>query len=226
MLDIERINEHTLKFYLSYEDIEERGYSKDDVWYNREKSEELFWNMMDEINDNTEFEVDGPLWIQVHAMKSGIEVIVTRAQKQDDEWESPFDEDSEMEEHFDAEISAKDLSSLSDLFHDKLFGSEEKEEKIVKAEGRMYRFKDIEDVIQLASKIIDYEAYLQAVLYSYDDRYYVYVNPTLLDNVTEDIYGILSEYGTRVKETKYVLDEYGTVVSSNEPFTTLLHYFK
>lgn len=225
MLDIERINEHTLKFYLSYEDIEERGYSKDDVWYNREKSEELFWNMMDEVNDNTEFEVDGPLWIQVHAMKSGIEVIVTRAQKQDDEWESPFDDEDGSEEHFDAEISAKDLSSLSDLFHDKLFGSEETEETVVQAEGRMYRFKDIEDVIQLASKIIDYEAYLHAVLYSYDSNYYIYVNPTLLDNVTEDIYSILSEHGTRVKETKYMMDEYGTIVSDREPFTTLLHYF-
>ena len=37
---------------------------------------------MDEINEEAEFEVEGPLWIQVHAMNNGIEVTVTRAQVQ------------------------------------------------------------------------------------------------------------------------------------------------
>lgn len=41
-MEIERINENTVKFYLSYGDIEDRGFSKEDVWYNRDKSEELF----------------------------------------------------------------------------------------------------------------------------------------------------------------------------------------
>ena len=36
--------------------------------------------MMDEINDESDFEVEGPLWIQVHAMDKGLEVTVTRAQ--------------------------------------------------------------------------------------------------------------------------------------------------
>lgn len=63
-MDIERINENTLKLFISYHDIEERGFTKDEVWYNREKSEELFWSMMDEINDEEYFEVEGPLWIK------------------------------------------------------------------------------------------------------------------------------------------------------------------
>ena len=91
-MEIERINENTVKFFLSYMDIEERGFTREEVWYNRDKSEELFWEMMDEINDEAEFEVEGPLWIQVHAMSGGIEVTVTRAQVSEDgePTESPF----------------------------------------------------------------------------------------------------------------------------------------
>src|SRR5574342_699475 len=78
-MEIERINENTVKFYISYVDIEKRGFDREEIWYNRERSEELFWEMMDEVHQEEEFEVEGPLWIQVHAMEKGLEVLVTRA---------------------------------------------------------------------------------------------------------------------------------------------------
>ena len=49
-MDIERINDHTVKFYISYIDIEERGFDREEIWYNRDRSEELFWEMMDEVH--------------------------------------------------------------------------------------------------------------------------------------------------------------------------------
>ena len=45
-MDIERVNEHTLKLFITYRDIEDRGYSREEIWYNRAKGEELFWDMM------------------------------------------------------------------------------------------------------------------------------------------------------------------------------------
>lgn len=54
-MEIERINEDTIKFYISYLDLEERGFNQEDVWYDREKSEELFWDMMDELKYEEEF---------------------------------------------------------------------------------------------------------------------------------------------------------------------------
>ena len=78
-MDIERINDNTFKVYISYIDIEERGFSRDEIWFNKDKSEQLFWEMMDEVHDDDHFEeLDGPLWIQVHAMEKGLEVIVTK----------------------------------------------------------------------------------------------------------------------------------------------------
>ncbi|MEK0086287.1 adaptor protein MecA, partial [Benzoatithermus flavus] len=79
-MEIERINEHTVKFYISYVDIEERGFDREEIWYNRERSEELFWEMMDEVHGESDFSLDGPLWIQVQALEKGLEVVVTKAQ--------------------------------------------------------------------------------------------------------------------------------------------------
>src|SRR5690625_1974084 len=79
-MEIERINENTVKFYISYVDIEDRGFEREEIWYNRERSEQLFWQMMDEVNYKEDFSVEGPLWIQVQALEKGLEIIVTKAQ--------------------------------------------------------------------------------------------------------------------------------------------------
>lgn len=94
-MEIERINEHTVKFYISYGDIEDRGFDREEIWYNRERSEELFWEVMDEVHEEEEFAVEGPLWIQVQALDKGLEIVVTKAQlsKDGQKLELPIPED-------------------------------------------------------------------------------------------------------------------------------------
>ena len=58
-MDIERINDHTMKFFITYIDIEDRGFNREEIWYDRERSEELFWEMMDEARDHDDFFIDG-----------------------------------------------------------------------------------------------------------------------------------------------------------------------
>lgn len=78
-MDIERINENTLKLFITYSDIEDRGYTREEIWYNRAKGEELFWDIIGEINTDDYFDLDGPIWIHINASESGLEVVVTRA---------------------------------------------------------------------------------------------------------------------------------------------------
>ncbi|HBT71849.1 MAG TPA: adaptor protein MecA, partial [Lysinibacillus sp.] len=61
-MDIERVNENTLKLFITYNDIEDRGYSREEIWYNRAKGEQLFWDMIDEVNTEDYFDVEGPIW--------------------------------------------------------------------------------------------------------------------------------------------------------------------
>lgn len=56
---LKRINDHTMKFFITYIDIEDRGFNREEIWYDRERSEELFWEMMDEARDHDDFFIDG-----------------------------------------------------------------------------------------------------------------------------------------------------------------------
>lgn len=70
-MEIERINEYTLKLYISYGDIEERGFDREEIWYNRERSEELFWEMMDEIHQEAEIYLEYRFGFKCMLLKKG-----------------------------------------------------------------------------------------------------------------------------------------------------------
>lgn len=62
-MEIERINEYIVKFYMFYGDIEDCGFDREEIWYNCECSEEFFWEVMDEVYEEEEFVVEGFFWI-------------------------------------------------------------------------------------------------------------------------------------------------------------------
>ncbi|WP_180369316.1 adaptor protein MecA, partial [Oenococcus oeni] len=72
-----------VKLFITYSDIEARGFSREDLWTNRKRGEEFFWSMMDEINEEEDFVVEGPLWIQVHAFEKGVEVTISKSKNED-----------------------------------------------------------------------------------------------------------------------------------------------
>ncbi|PXA45273.1 adaptor protein MecA, partial [Staphylococcus pseudintermedius] len=100
---IERIDDMTVKLFITYTDIEARGFKREDLWTNRKRGEEFFWSVMEEVNEEEDFVVEGPLWIQVHAFEKGVEVTISKSKNDDlmqmSEEDSAFDEfDSQLNE--------------------------------------------------------------------------------------------------------------------------------
>ncbi|MBA4536444.1 adaptor protein MecA [Bacillus aquiflavi] len=220
-MEIERINENTVKFYISYGDIEERGFDREEIWYNRERSEELFWEMMDEVHQEEEFIIEGPLWIQVQALEKGLEVLVTKAQLSKDgqkfELPVPSDKlkdhpvDDRIEELLDHHFTHKDGQIEVVSFDDGL--------------EFLLSFEDFEDVIALSHQ---YELdELKTKLYSFEGKYYLYVEFDDDDDEVEidNILSILLEYGDETMVTIHLLDEYGHLIISKDVFRTIRQHF-
>ncbi len=215
-MEIERINENTVKFFLSYIDIEERGFTREEVWYNRDKSEELFWEMMDEVSDESEFEVEGPLWIQVHAMSGGIEVTVTRAQLSDDgePLESPFTSDSSRK-----------------LFqHGKMYDDDDTmpgiEDTTFEWLDNMFVFNEFDDLIPLADRIKAND--VKTSLYSFENNYYLhllYEDEEMDDSRKTDLFSVLSEFGVPSNMTIHRIEEYGKLIMDADVFAKIQQYF-
>ena len=219
-MEIERINDNTVKFFLSYIDIEERGFTREEVWYNREKSEELFWDMMDEINEEAEFEIEGPLWIQVHAMNNGIEVTVTRAQPNDGQMGDPSFEQHDSRRMFhQSDDDAESFPNVGDIMPGAT------DQPVVKTED-MFVFKNFEDVISIASRVKDYIA--ETSLYSYENDYYLRVvyDQDLMDEQEKvNMFYVLNEFSKPSKMTIHILEEYGNIIMDSDVFNQLQKYF-
>lgn len=218
-MEIERINDDTVKFYLSYMDIEERGFTREEVWNNRERSEELFWEMMDEINEQSDFAVEGPLWIQVHSKDDGIEVTVTRAVTDPDQMGS----NSSM---FNNGINNvfNDSEDAFENIEDLLKNSLEQENKWTE---NTFVFREFEDVIQTASRMQHFDTHTS--LYAYKSKYYLYVAYDIEEMTNLDkanMFSVLTEFATPADETIHILKEYGTVVFEGDVFEQVEKYFK
>ena len=219
-MEIERINENTVKFYISYVDIEKRGFNREEIWYDRERSEELFWEMMDEIHtDDDVFDPEGPLWIQVQALEKGLEVLVTKAQlsKDGQRFELPIPDEKlkelpigdQLEEFFSENFQ----TPMQQVFTD---GDP--------LEQVLY-FKDFEDLLALAKNVRMED--VSTKLYVFEGKYYLYVR--FPEDVTEEANDFklsqLLEYSDLSSVTSHRLLEYGKPIIDSNVFAKLTSYF-
>ncbi|MGN1401522.1 MAG: adaptor protein MecA [Bacillus sp. (in: firmicutes)] len=223
-MEIERINEHTVKFYISYVDIEERGFDRDEIWYNRDRSEELFWEMMDEIHYEEEFAVEGPLWIQVQALDKGLEIMVTKAQltKDGQKLELPISEDKLKDMPVDERIeSLLDQHFQVSQSNEDVIASEEEPDVL----ECTVMFRDFEDVISLSKRMNNKIS--TSSLYSYEDKYYLYIEfKEDEEGHIDDILSVMMEYGDDSSLTIHRLKEYGKEIIAENVFDTINRYFK
>ncbi|MBO9128645.1 adaptor protein MecA [Bacillus sp. 165] len=215
-MDMERINDNTVKFYISYVDIEERGFDREEIWYNREKSEQLFWEMMDEVRYQDEFFIDGPLWIQVQALDKGIEVIVTKAQlsKDGQKLELPIGLDKVIDIPLDERFESLLEQHLEDedLYYLSSDGTL----------GFVVKFQDFEDIISLSHRLELIDTLNQ--LYVFEGRYYLYVEFDEELHAEDEIDSILSmvlEYGEESAVTVHRIQEYGKEIISDQALHTI-----
>lgn len=222
-MEIERINENTIKFYISYVDIEERGFDREEIWYNRERSEELFWEMMDEVHDDEEFVVEGPLWIQVQALDKGLEILITKAQlsKDGQKFELPI-----PVEKMKNGPTEENMDDFIDHPFNPNYGTDD--EIILEEEPLEFvlGFKDFEDVISLAKRQgLDN---LVTKLYHFEGKYYLYTEfpeDVFDEDEIDDYLSILLEYGYETQLTIHRIHEYGKELISTDVFKVIREHF-
>lgn len=223
-MEIERINENTIKFYISYVDIEDRGFEREEIWYNRERSEQLFWQMMDEVNYKEDFNVEGPLWIQVQAVEKGLEIMVTKAQmsKNGEKIELPSDEEND-----DLSIEEKMEDMLEKKFGAHQSQTKENDELVDENLWITTVFNEFEDVIQLSHYLETEDNSLNSTLYHYNDKYYLYLEfvEDLDDDIQENLISRVLEFSSDSDVTLSLLEEYGKKVFQGDVFTEIRDYF-
>jgi len=222
-MEIERINENTIKFYISYIDIEDRGFEREEIWYNKERSEQLFWQMMEEVNNKEEFVIEGPLWIQVQALEKGLEIIVTKSQviKDGDQLKLPIEDDGQIDIQMDEKIETI-LESKFGKDKDNENNAEDNDLAIILS------FNDFENVIRLSYSFpTDLEG-IENKLYHFNEAYYLFIEfsqEQYDDHEQENMISQLLEFAKDSNMSKHVLEEYGKVIFERHVFDQVKYYF-
>ncbi|MFA9556117.1 genetic competence negative regulator [Evansella sp. AB-rgal1] len=190
---LERLASDKIKIFLTFDDLKERGITKDEIWMDVPKIHDLFRDMITEASDELGFDAEGPVIVEVFALPSqGMVVIVTIT----DEAEETFD-DSFIELQITLDVN----------------------------DNLLFKFEDIEDVIQLAKQLTTL-GISSGKLYHYEDSYYLQFNE--IDAISigvESFISIVVEYGDTATVTTYRLEEYGKTIIQKHAIQQLNNSF-
>ncbi len=113
-MKVERIARDKVRIFVSYDDLEERGIDRNEIWQNGRKVQELFWDMMETAYVEVGFEIAGPIAVEAFTMPAeGVVVIVTRIPSipgtRDD------DDDLDAQEDFEESMDSPLLFQFNDF---------------------------------------------------------------------------------------------------------------
>jgi|SRR5690625_510104 len=180
---IERISDDQFTIFLTFEDLVERGFTKDDLWHDASNIQNLFSDMMFEASTELGFELEGMLLVQVHLMQAqGMHIIVTQRFEEID-MEMDIDDD-----FIEMKVTLDESNEL------------------------MFSFKEFEDIIQVSSYLGASEI-KGGQVYHMDDHYYMLLDDQdLINKNRENIIAIMSEFSQPSIVTSHRLKEYGKVI--------------
>ena len=208
-MKIEKINENMIKVTISINDLEERNIDLNALNYNSPAAQELFWDMMEQAEEQFGFNLsDSQLIIEpLPDSNEGFIITITR-----------LDEDGDFEsiqKYIKSKLKKSDLKV------------KRKSRKICSA-ILIYSFSGIDEVCAL-SKRVETLYSGDSTLYKCRDTYYlVMTRSSMTLPGTKAFENCLGEYGQKIGNISFYegyLNEYGEKIIDGNAFEVLRKYF-
>lgn len=208
-MKIERIGENMIKITLSLDDLEERNIDLESLNYNSPAAQELFWDMMEQVEDQFGFNLSDSQFIIEPIPDIDEGFIITIARMDDD----------------------GDFESIQKYIKSKLRKSELKAKRRTKkiySTLLIYAFNNIEDLCQLSKNISSLYTG-ESSLYKHNNTYYLVLlrsNFTVTDKEKLDI--LLNEFGSKIKNVNFYegyLSEYASKLAEGNAIDIINNYF-
>ncbi|CAM4210249.1 adaptor protein MecA [Streptococcus penaeicida] len=162
-MEMKQISETTLKITISMDDLEERGMELKDFLIPQEKTEEFFYNVMDELDLPENFKDSGMLSFRVTPRKDRLDVFVTKSElSKEIDFEDLADlgDVSQMSPEDFFKTIEKSMMEKGDVnAHEKLEKIEEMLEEAVE-ENQPNASNDSEEMVDETIEPLDYVHYV------------------------------------------------------------------
>ncbi|EGP4820813.1 adaptor protein MecA [Enterococcus faecium] len=216
-MEMEHINENTIRVLIGHEDLEERGVSFLDLLGNHKEIENFFYSILEEVDIEEEFRGSEAVTFQVLPKGDGLELFISK--------NLPDEEISQSED------STVDSEDVSDFLRQQIIGSDPEEELSGSALEEQERqatfvFEDFEQVIQLATDVELESAWTD--LYLFEERYYLVVHfwmENLNQADVENQIARILEFAEKSDRTPETLNEYGKCLMARNAIERTKFYF-
>lgn len=190
---LERLTNNKIKIFLTIDDLSDRGLTKEDVWKDSLKWHQLFHDMLEEASEEFELDIIGSVAVEIFSLHAQGMVMILTMIEQDED-----------EEQFDDGIIEMQVT---------VDGSED----------ILFEFDNIEDVIQLAKRLLN-AGVAGGSLHFMNDHYYLLMNGIMPEDVDKAV-SLMAEYGVPSILSIHRLLEYGNEIMEERAVETLVHYF-
>ena len=149
-MKVEKLNENKIKITLDNNDLKSRNIDTHALIYNTPESQDLFWEVMQEVEKKYDFQVDeSMIYVEAHMSQSGVfTLIVTRNQN------SIIKRKPKVHEK-NIRLKRKDIPE--------------------NLNAKLFKFNDFSSLCNFC-KIADKNEYRKTSLYLLDSNYYLYIS--------------------------------------------------
>ncbi len=242
MMEMEKINDNTIRVLLETDDLTERGITVLDLLGNHKEIENFFYSILEEVDVDHEFRENDAVTFQLLPNRNGLELFISKVNPKDAGKKDSKEGNGDTPNDLDFSLLGADEDVSEYIKHELTTNPDKKKGAIVddgdgvsgylndkSTERRHYviEFKDFEDFVQ-ASKVLRSED-VASSLFFFKDKYYldlVFFVEQTSDSQIKDILSLAVEYGKRVNVSPDLLQERGKMIFKASAFELARYYFK
>ncbi|MCM6881883.1 adaptor protein MecA [Enterococcus italicus] len=234
-MEMEHINENTIRVLIKGEDLAARGFTFLDLLGNKDEIESFFYSILEEVDVNEEFKGSEAVTFQVMPKGDGLELFISKsnAEELNESFKAFRDEDGELPEWFGKMDDESDFEEvgLEELEQELAAQKEDADKKpthpvLLPKQSLIIEIANFEMVVWLAHEVQLEE--VDTTLYAMNQQYYLaiqFLGEDVLEAEKKNILAHVSEFGRKSTITKAVLDEHGQVIVKNDALPFIREQF-
>lgn len=227
-MEMERINENTIRVSIGNEDLAERGITFLDLLGNQKQIESFFYSILEEVDVDEQFQETDSVTFQVLPNQDGLELFISKNLPLDD-----MDNIEAMEDNLLGD-------SFSNFLKEHIASHDDKEKKddgldeevdflqnTDNVQDAVFRLDNFESMIVLAKNIKLHN--VLTYLYQFKEEYYLRVSFFVEEKGEAQIkndFSQIYEYAHGTNITTDILEEYGQVIMELNALELTRYYFK
>ncbi|MDT2754899.1 adaptor protein MecA [Enterococcus pseudoavium] len=213
-MEMEHINENTIRVIIENEDLAERGITFLDLLGNHREIETFFYSILEEVDVEDEFKSSEAVTFQVLPKNDGLELFISKNLTPEDI--NKMNNSTEFEtDDFDQLIRQQILANSESLEED------EKSNRL-----RIFQLSSFENMIELANYHFLDDAWCD--LYLLNETYYlqVYFDPEIFGEFgVADVVAEILEYTQNTSVSTEMLEEYGKLIMQRDAISITRAHF-